>query len=154
MLAYLPQAQGMGGWSEMRYLITVVCCLWILIIFVGAIWLTTLDRNDFNVKKDIVTSRTYKGRLYLEEPAYSQLKKYLADHSEITIARMDVYSPPDTLVDFVFYVQSDTEIPYGKITHTSYERNGRLTVVIIVVACLVGIIGLGIIAKVDESIEF
>lgn len=71
--------------------------------------------DDYNTGKDVVVSRTYEGRLYLPTGEYESFKQYLADNPQVEIARLDVLSSPNALVDMSLVAPADTLVPYGEV---------------------------------------
>lgn len=75
----------------------------------------SLVTNIQNIKRNKRKRRKQNMEL-TDKEGYSQFKKYLADHQEIAIEKMEVLSSPDPLVNFTFTIEGDKHIAYGTET--------------------------------------
>lgn len=79
--------------------------------------------DDYNAGKDVVVSRTYEGRLYLPAGEYEEFKEFLADNPQVRIAKLDVLSSPNALVDMSLVAPADTPVPYGEIVKEAMKAD-------------------------------
>lgn len=101
-----------GETSRMKKLIVGLLIATVLTGYGYGIWWAV---DDYNTGKDVVVSRTYEGRLYLPAGEYESFKQYLADNPQVEIARLDVLSSPNALVDMSLVAPGDTVVPYGEV---------------------------------------
>jgi hypothetical protein len=91
---------------------------------------------DYHENKDVISHQFYSGRVHLSSSEYEEFKSFLADHPDIYISNLEVYSSEDPLVKFAVTTYGGLEFPWGEPGEISYRASRFGQIGLSVMMCL------------------